>query len=108
MAEKNILPNLKAKASDGNAVFTPEQWLEQFRQITEREHKIYTSNIKRRRRHRLRMDMKRTTYSRRFHLGSRTRSTVSNNPSRVQNGTGLLKNKRLYPVIHRILLPKTQ
>ena len=36
MTEKNI----GAKASDGNAVFTPRQWLERFRQFTEREHKI--------------------------------------------------------------------
>ena len=40
MAEKNIVPNLEAKASDGNAVFTPRQWLERFRQFTKREHKI--------------------------------------------------------------------
>ena len=39
MAEKNIAPNLEAKASDGNAVFTPRQWLERFRQFTKREHK---------------------------------------------------------------------
>ena len=40
MAEKNIVPNLEAKASDGNAVFTSRQWLERFRQFTKREHKI--------------------------------------------------------------------
>ena len=40
MAEKNIVLNLEAKASDGNAVFTPRQWLERFRQFTKREHKI--------------------------------------------------------------------
>ena len=37
---KNIVPNLEAKASDRNPVFTPRQWLERFRQFTKREHKI--------------------------------------------------------------------
>ena len=40
MAEKITVPNLEAKAADGNSVFTPKQWLEQFRQFTKREHKI--------------------------------------------------------------------
>ena len=40
MAEKNIVPNLEAKATDGNPVFTPRQWLERFRQFCKREHKI--------------------------------------------------------------------
>ena len=40
MAEKNTVPNLEAKASDGNPIFTPRQWLERFRQFTKREHKI--------------------------------------------------------------------
>ena len=40
MAEKNPVPNLKAKASDGNQIFTPRQWLERFQQFTKREHKI--------------------------------------------------------------------
>ena len=26
MAEKNTVPNLEAKASDGNPIFTPRQW----------------------------------------------------------------------------------
>ena len=39
MAEKNIVPNLETKATDGNPVFTPRQWLERFKQITKREHK---------------------------------------------------------------------
>ena len=33
MTEKNIVPNLEAKASDGNPTFTPRQWLERFRQF---------------------------------------------------------------------------
>ena len=33
MAERNIVPNLEAKAMDGNPVFTPKQWLEIFRQF---------------------------------------------------------------------------
>ena len=40
MTEKNTVPNLEARASDGNAKFTPRQWLERFRQFTKREHKI--------------------------------------------------------------------
>ena len=40
MAEKNTVPNLETKASDGNPIFTPRQWLERFRQFTKREHKI--------------------------------------------------------------------
>ena len=40
MAEKNTVPNLEAKASDGNQIFTPRQWLDRFRQFTKREHKI--------------------------------------------------------------------
>ena len=40
MAEKIAVPNLEAKAGDGNPVFTPKQWLERFRQFTKREHKI--------------------------------------------------------------------
>ena len=40
MTEKNIVPNLEAKASDGNPIFTSRQWLERFRQFTKREHKI--------------------------------------------------------------------
>ena len=40
MAERNIVPNLEAKATDGNPVFTSRQWLERFRQFCKREHKI--------------------------------------------------------------------
>ena len=40
MAEKNKVPNLEAKATDGNPVFTPRQWLERFRQFCKREHKM--------------------------------------------------------------------
>ena len=40
MAEKNIVPNLETKATDGNPVFTPRQWLKRFKQFTKREHKI--------------------------------------------------------------------
>ena len=40
MAEKNVVPNPEVKASDGNAVFPPRQWLERFRQFTKRQHKI--------------------------------------------------------------------
>ena len=48
MAERNIITNLEAKATDGNTVFTPGQWLEKFRQFCKREHKIdITSLLKR-------------------------------------------------------------
>ena len=40
MAEKNIVPNLETKATDGSPVFTPRHWLERFKQFTEQEHKI--------------------------------------------------------------------
>ena len=40
MAEKNTVPNLEAKASDGSPIFTPRQQLERLRQFTKREHKI--------------------------------------------------------------------
>ena len=40
MAERNNVPNLEAKATDENPVFTPKQWLERFRQFSKREHKI--------------------------------------------------------------------
>ena len=40
MTERNTVPNLEAKVTDGNPVFTPKQWLERFRQFCKREHKI--------------------------------------------------------------------
>ena len=40
MAERNTVPNLETKATNGNPVFTPRQWLERFRQFCKREHKI--------------------------------------------------------------------
>ena len=40
MTEKNTEPNLEAKASGGNAIFTPRQWLERFRHFAKREHKV--------------------------------------------------------------------
>ena len=43
MAEKNIVPNLEAKATDGNPVLTPEQWLERFRQFC--KHKIHIAPL---------------------------------------------------------------
>ena len=45
MAEKNIAPNLEAKATDRNQVFTQRQWLEKFRQFTKREHKRDTAPL---------------------------------------------------------------
>ena len=40
MAESKTVPNLEAKATDGNSVITPRQWLERFRQFCKQEHKI--------------------------------------------------------------------
>ena len=40
MAKRNTVPNLETKATDGNPVFTPRQWLERFRQFCKRELKI--------------------------------------------------------------------
>ena len=40
MAERNIVPNLEAKATDGNPVFIPKLWLERFRQFSKRGHRI--------------------------------------------------------------------
>ena len=46
MAEKNIVPSLETKATDGNPVYTPSQWLERFKQFTKKtEHKIDISPI---------------------------------------------------------------
>ena len=73
IAEKNRVPSLEAKASDGNPVFTPKQWLE--RDI---ERRCYRERI----------DRKRTRYTRRLYLGSGAQSPVQNNYSQVYNGTG--------------------
>ena len=40
MADKNIFPSVEAKATNGNPVFTPRQWIERFRQFYKREHKV--------------------------------------------------------------------
>ena len=40
MTEKNTVPSLEARASEGYAIFTPRQWLKRFRQFIKREHKI--------------------------------------------------------------------
>ena len=40
MAEKNIVSNLEAEATDRNPVFTPRQWLERSRKFYKRELKI--------------------------------------------------------------------
>ena len=40
MTEKNIVPNLEPKASDGNTIFIPRHGLERFRQFTKRELEI--------------------------------------------------------------------
>ena len=40
MAEKNIVPSLEARATNGNPVFTPIQWLERFRQFCKRQHNL--------------------------------------------------------------------
>ena len=45
MAERNTVPNLETKATDGNPVFTPRQWLQRFRQFCGRKHKIDNTPI---------------------------------------------------------------
>ena len=45
MAERNTVPNLEAKATDGNPVFTPKQWLERFPQFCKRERKIDIASL---------------------------------------------------------------
>ena len=40
MAEKDKVPRLEARATDGNPVITTRQWLERFRQFCKREQKI--------------------------------------------------------------------
>ena len=86
MAEKIIVPNLETKATDGNPVFTPRQWLDRFKQFTKREHKIDITPLPKKLRHnRFRSGGKRTSNTRRFYLGSGTGSTFPDNPSRIQN-----------------------
>ena len=41
----NIVPSLEAKATHGNPVFTPKQWLERFRQFCKREHNIDITSL---------------------------------------------------------------
>ena len=40
MAERNTVPNLETKTTDGNPVFTTRQWLERVWQFCKQEHKI--------------------------------------------------------------------
>ena len=83
MAEKNIVPNLEAKATDGNPIFTPRQWLERFRQFCNWEHKIDIAPLlkatERRRYNGHRVDRKRTIILGRFSVGRGTGSTLPNN-----------------------------
>ena len=86
MAERNIVPNLEAKATDGNPVFTPRQRLEKFRQFRKREHKIdITPLIKGE--EISNCSGKKTNHTRRFYMGCGTGSTLSNNQGRIQNRT---------------------
>ena len=79
------VPNLEAKATDGNQVFTPRQWLERFRQFCKREHKIDITPLMKRRNNQLVRE--RTNRTRRFHMGCGIGSTLPNNQGRIQNGT---------------------
>ena len=86
MTEKNIVPNLEAKASDGNPIFSPRKWLERFKQFTKREHKIDITPL-------LKgenitdtewdTDRERNSSPRKLYLGSATGSPLPNNPSRI-------------------------
>ena len=79
MAERNIVPNLEAKATDGNPVFTPRQWLERFRQFGKQNR--YHTIAEWRRNNQL--GRKKTSNIRRLHMGCGTRSTLSNNQGRI-------------------------
>ena len=92
MAEKNKVPNLETKATDGNPVFTPRQWLERFKQFTKREHKIDITPLLKSEENRFQLGRKRTSNTKRFYLGSGTGSTFPDNPSRIQDRPGQHKN----------------
>ena len=83
MAEKNIVPNLEARGTDGSPVFTPRQWLERFRNFCKREHKLDIAPLLKGE------DVTDTGWagkksnSRSFSVGSGTESTVPNNQGRI-------------------------
>ena len=84
MAERNTVPNLETKTTDGNPVFTPRQWLERFRQFCKREHKIdITPLLKGENITDANWNGKKTRRTRRFHMGSGTGSTIPNNQGRI-------------------------
>ena len=47
MTERNTVQNLEAKASEGNAILIPRQWLERFWQFAKRDNKIHISPLMR-------------------------------------------------------------
>ena len=101
--------NLEAKASDGNPIFTPRQWLEKFRQFTKREHKIdITPLVKGENITETGWTAEKEAQIQEEDLGSGTGSIVPDDPGRVQNGTGQYKNQRPNSVIYRTLPPKTK
>ena len=84
MAEKNIIPNLEAKASAGTK-YSPETMAGEIPAVyqTGTQDRYHTTN-KGRRNHRNRVDRrKRSKHSRRFYLGSGTGSAIPDNPGRV-------------------------
>ena len=79
MAERNTVPSLEAKATDGNPVFTPRQWLERFRQFCKREHKIDIAPLlKGENITNTDWNGKEQAVPRRFQMGSGTRRTLPN------------------------------
>ena len=107
MAERNTVPNLEAKTTDGNPVFTPRHWLERFRQFCKREHKIDITPLMKREEIINWAGIK-TSNTRRFHMGCGTGSILSNNQGRIKNGTRQHQNTGFDSVIHRVLHAETE
>ena len=107
MAEKNIVPSLEAKATDGNPLFTPRQWLERFRQFCKRKHqKRHCTVTERRRNHSNRMDRKRTSNSRRLLMESGTEALYQITMAKYETEPYSIKMKKLIRLYTEFYMPK--
>ena len=107
MAERNTVPNLEAKATDGNPVFTPKQWLERFRQFCKREHKIDIAPLLKGEEIReANWTGKKTSRTRRFHMGCGTGSTLSDNKAEYKTEPDSIKIKDLIRLFTEFYMPK--